>query len=219
MSKIKIRLGCFETNSSSTHSLTLADNLRQVTNMLADFIDETFEDKPTIINNNTLVLNRLYGADGQEEYYSIIIISSVQARLSFVFLKVLDMVSEMNVTKISDYWTNGDGEITPIHSAAFKDVIEWIKSDDETAKDIWQTLDTTIKNAAKKYYGCDEWSYSKSFDEADLCFETFYSEVDEKWTIVNYKQKIKEAMNLNKLIVHADKPYTSYANNFKIEKF
>lgn len=219
MSKIKIRLGCFETNSSSTHSLTLADNLRQVTDMIADFIDETFEDEPIIKNNNTLVLNRLQGADGQEEYYSIIIISSVWARLSFVFAKVLEMVSNMEVTKISDYWTNGDGKIIPIHSKVFRDVIEWIKSDDETAKDIWQTLDATITNAAKKYYDCDKWSYNESFDEDDFCFDSFYSDVDETWTIANYKQKIKEAMNLNKIIVHADKPYTCYANNFKIEKF
>lgn len=219
MSKIKIRLGCFETNSSSTHSLTLAENLRQVTDMIADFIDETFEDEPIKKNNNTLILSRLQGADGQEEYYSFIIISSVWARLSFVFAKVLEMVSSMEVTKISDYWTNGDAKIMPIHSKAFKDVIEWLKSDDETAKDIWQTLDMTITNAAKKYYDCDKWSYNESFDENDLCYETFYSDTDKTWAIANYKQKIKEAMNLKKIIVHIDKPYTCYANNFKIEKF
>lgn len=218
MSKIKIRLGCFETNSSSTHSLTLADNLHQVTDMIADFIDETFEDEPTI-KDNILFLNRLYGADSQEEYYSIIIISSVWARLSFVFAKVLEMVSNMEVTKILDYWTNGDGKKIPIHSKKFKDVIEWIKSDDETAKGIWRTLDETMTNAAKKYYDCNNWSYNEYLCEDDLCHDLFYSDADETWTIDNYKQKIKEAINLNKVIVHADKPYTSYANNFKIEKF
>lgn len=219
MSKIKIRLGCFETNSSSTHSLTLADNLRQVTDMIAGFIDETFKDEPTIKDNNTLVLNRLHGADGQEEYYSIIIISSVYARLSFIFAKVLEMVSNMEVTKISGYYANSDGEVAPIHSKTFKDVFEWIKSDNEIAKDIWQTLDMTMTNTAKKYYDCDKWSYNESFSENDLCHDSFYSDTDETWTIANYKQKIKEAINLNKVIVHTDKPYTSYANNFKIEKF
>lgn len=219
MNRLKIRLGCFETNSSSTHSLTMAKNTVEVADLFANILDETFDTEPRIINDDTLCLSYLNGANGDEEYFSAVIISSVSSRLSFIFIKTIAMIAEMDVTPIVDNWTNMDKKVISIHSRAFKDIINWLQSDNKIAKDIWQTLDTTIKKVAKEYYNCNEWTWEDFFNKLKFCSDPFFEEtIDSEWTIENYKQKIKDVLDFSKIIIHMDKPFSGYNNEFKIVK-
>lgn len=225
MKHIKIRLGVFETNSSSTHSLTTVKDINEIASHLFNTIaEDQEEDVYDHKDDNTLIIRKLRGANGDENSYDLVIIETVWGRLSYIFDKILAMISRMKVTKVVNRFKDSEGNTVDIHSNMFEDVINWLESDDPKAKDIWSTIDKTFTEAGKKHYNCDDWTYDDDDFTETICEEEFLDDKgcissDEYWTYDNYKKKIIEALDTTKLIVNEDRPYCNYTCNYKIRKY
>ncbi len=223
MKQLKIRLGVFETNSSSTHSLTTIRNFEEVGSLIVDevFDDDTNDFDRVDANKKILYLNLLEAANGEESSFSIVIVDTPWARASYIFMKVAAMVAAMNVTPIKSTFRAYDNSEVPVYDMSYKAIIKWLKSDDPTAKSIWDTLNSIITQIAQESYNCDKWSLNK-IDDSNLAEDVFYDESfssENGWILDNYKDKIKDALNYDKKIVSIDHPYHNYNGTYTIKRY
>lgn len=212
--KLQIRQGCFETNSSSSHSLQVVDSSRENTidvfiKMLSTDIKYWDDEKEhnQYVKDGKLHLIGMKGASGGEDSDVYLVLTKwlpkIQYLYSFIFkkLKYLDELNEYDENDVDEL----QKQFTCLHSD--KELFELFPS-------LWQTQEFIDMI-------CSVSKYTKDQIVLEMPIENYDYDEDESFDLFTYKELVNKELFKQKLkflidndIISMDKAYSCYEGKY-----
>lgn len=218
--KVQIRRGCFETNSSSTHSLQLVKSDQNALEVLVKAIASEikyWDDKKSneFIKNNKLVLKGLKGAGYSDECDVVVVISQWMPKIQYLYSYI---VTSLNY--ISDYYgvdiddveesKNIDNSLFAYLSLPYKD-----KFKAENVKKLWQVQELVNLIKDTSTYKDETIIFEDVIESHDDNEDSNAEDIFTYAEITNrdlFKAKLQQLMNTS--IIAANIAYSAYDGKY-----